>query len=950
MGVNMARLFISYKRAEQDYAFALRQWLMDRQGWASDDIFVDLDHLRAGGDWATKLFTEAESAQAMLFLASDASLHQDSFCYRELRRARGQVLAMTLGEVAVDDERLRRVLPYEALARQIAALDQQPTEGFEFVSPVDGSHGVVGLNRGQVESIGSVLRDLGIAPNSFIWTARDDGPYPGLAPLQEGDEAIFCGRDIEIRDSLRSLEEMRERVSSKVLLIQAPSGAGKSSFLRAGLWARLRNHAAFTPLGIVRASQGILTHPEWGLISQLHEPRSNLLDLARDEIQDRVSDNLPSLLAELADSDKDALGHRRTVLLGIDQAEEIELLVDNERHEFEHLINAILSCEPALDIRLIMTVRDDNLDGMLAHLEHLGLRHDAISTERLHRLSAYRYRDIIRGPAEAAIRADWPLTIESDLELALAEAAGADRSDVGDALPLLAITLQRLVRHRRRGNGDITLTPEQVPAFFEAAIADTVKDALSKVGSGADDNDLAQLIVPRLAIWDPNVGEAGAAKRVVATSETLFAGERARLRPLADALVDQRLLTRTKDLDKPYYEVAHEALLRVPPMGNILYGLREQYILAHILRVEADAWWKNAQQEDHLARAGDRLTAARQLLANDAFGPELKKSDTHIHEYLDACAEKAELDEKHKEKQRQEELILANARAEAAMAQQEASNREAVAAQQVARRTRVALVVTTVLMLTASAFGWLVYQGTIKAEEAADEADRQKVTAQAATEEAKRQEDTAQITESRLLATFAQQAIQKQDFGNAVGLALLGLPQNLDDPESRPLTIEPQQALLDSLHNLKEQKRLGDHEGPVNGALELQDQRLLTWSKDRTARLWQADGTAGPVLRGHESRSMARWSCRTSACSPGVMTAPSGFGRPMARRDRFCAVTRVQSMARWSCRTSACSPGVSDRTARLWQADGTAGPVLRGHEGRQWRAGAAGPAPAHLEC
>ena len=63
------------------------------------------------------------------------------------------------------------------------------------------------------------------------------------------------------------------------------------------------------------------------------------------------------------------------------------------------------------------------------------------------------------------------------------------------------------------------------------------------------------------------------------------------------------------------------------------------------------------------------------------------------------------------------------------------------------------------------------------------------------------------------------------------------------------------------------------------------------------------------------------------------MMAPPGFGRPMARRDRCCAVMRVQSMARWSCRTSACSRGVDDGTARLWQADGTPGPVLRGHEG-----------------
>jgi WD40 repeat protein len=44
------------------------------------------------------------------------------------------------------------------------------------------------------------------------------------------------------------------------------------------------------------------------------------------------------------------------------------------------------------------------------------------------------------------------------------------------------------------------------------------------------------------------------------------------------------------------------------------------------------------------------------------------------------------------------------------------------------------------------------------------------------------------------------------------------------------------------------------HSGPVSGALELADGRLLTWSWDTTARLWAADGAPGPVLQGHTDR------------------------------------------------------------------------------------------------
>jgi WD40 repeat protein len=45
---------------------------------------------------------------------------------------------------------------------------------------------------------------------------------------------------------------------------------------------------------------------------------------------------------------------------------------------------------------------------------------------------------------------------------------------------------------------------------------------------------------------------------------------------------------------------------------------------------------------------------------------------------------------------------------------------------------------------------------------------------------------------------------------------------------------------------------LRGHEGSIEGALELRDGRLLSWSRDWTLRLWAADGTERAVLRGHE--------------------------------------------------------------------------------------------------
>jgi hypothetical protein len=303
----LARLFISYKREEQSYAFAVRQWLIDVQGWRSESIFVDVDQILTGDPWKQKLLKEAKGAEAMLFLASDLSLNVNSFCYEELQHATGQILVATIGGVQPGDDRLQRAIPNHAKSRHIGALDREPTEPFRIVSPRNNINGSAQLNPREVENIGRTLRDLGIAPDSFLWTRTDDGPYPGLRPLNEGDEALFFGRDIEIHDAREALERLRES-DSRGFLIYAPSGAGKSSLLRAGLWRRLRNHKHFTPLGIVRAARGLVHDKEWGLVTALTDPRANKLKLSRDEIETRVRDDLAGLLAAIADEDSGESG------------------------------------------------------------------------------------------------------------------------------------------------------------------------------------------------------------------------------------------------------------------------------------------------------------------------------------------------------------------------------------------------------------------------------------------------------------------------------------------------------------------------------------------------------------------------------------------------------------------------------------------------------------------
>ncbi|XXY52807.1 protein kinase [Sorangium sp. So ce269] len=132
---------------------------------------------------------------------------------------------------------------------------------------------------------------------------------------------------------------------------------------------------------------------------------------------------------------------------------------------------------------------------------------------------------------------------------------------------------------------------------------------------------------------------------------------------------------------------------------------------------------------------------------------------------------------------------------------------------------------------------------------------------------------------------------------------------------------------------------LRGHEGSVTAAAWSPDgRRIVTASSDRTARVWSADGAEElAVLRGHESTvSSAAWS-------------PDGRHIVTASYDRTARVWSADenterlvlrghegevASAAWSPDGRHIVTASYDQTARVWRADGTAQPlVLRGHDG-----------------
>jgi hypothetical protein len=441
-------------------------------------------------------------------------------------------------------------------------------------------------------------------------------PYPGLEALTENDAGVFFGRESRLADALEIIDRLRRHDGSRVLTIIAPSGVGKSSFLRAGLWPRLTRQSGVAPTVILRPGAGILTGREGGLIHSLPGwfqragRRISAGDL-RSRFGDRsTQEGLASVLTEAAQ----AAGEGRALILAIDQAEELFDVSDQTRateaKEFLDALLALLATPPAaVEFLVTLTIRSDSYDPLAAALvrasdaaEKLGAaRRQALreTSLTLLLLAATAYRDVIRRPAQVALKTDREI-----FEPALVDDL-VDTFTGADALPLLAMTVEQLFadygphQHITRANYQALYG---VGAGAEGPVSRPLAEAYRMAGTSGTDGALKRLLIPALVTWDPTVGEAGAARRRIALRAALLADD-PDLTRLVDAMASPqaRLLTRGRAEAGPTLEVAHEALLRVQPVKRWVEEFSLELRLRDEIEREASEW----------QRAETRLVTAR---------------------------------------------------------------------------------------------------------------------------------------------------------------------------------------------------------------------------------------------------------------------------------------------------------------------------------------------------
>ncbi len=214
----------------------MRDWLIGH-GW--DDLFLDLDPdrgLKAGERWQAALKQAAERCELVIFLVSP-EWAASKWCLAEFLLAKN--LNKRIFGVIVEPTPLSD-LPTEMTAEwQLVDLTagNAGSQGHRHAATGDKTETVAFAKDG-LERLRIGLMQAGLDARYFAWPPEHDperAPYRGLEPLEAEDAGIFFGRDGPTIVGLDRLRGLREAAPPRLLVILGASGAGKSSFLRAGL-------------------------------------------------------------------------------------------------------------------------------------------------------------------------------------------------------------------------------------------------------------------------------------------------------------------------------------------------------------------------------------------------------------------------------------------------------------------------------------------------------------------------------------------------------------------------------------------------------------------------------------------------------------------------------------------------------------------------------------------
>lgn len=633
----MSRLFMSHSSKNNAQAIALRQWL-DESGWARDDVFLDIDPTRglvAGERWQARLREASHRCEAVLFVISPAWA-ASRWCGAEF------LLAKTLGKKIFGV--MVEATPFEALPAELTAEYQfvdlsapGVQREIEVSVPPDDARATVSFHAQGLVRLKTGLEKAGLDARSFPFDETRP-VFRGLRALEAKDAAIFFGREGKIVEALDALRSLADKGSSKFFVILGASGAGKSSFLQAGLWPRLRrDDRAFLTLPVVRPERAAITG-ERGLVEALVKAAQALevkCTRAGVEAALKESDGLQGTLRELQEAARARLADDNAkpplVVLPIDQGE--ELFDSDAGPEATELLRHVCSLVKG-PLLVLLCMRSDGFE-RLQHVPALLDNGVEMAVFSLPPLAQGAFKEVIEGPVKRLQGAKGQAAIQLDPRLtdALLQDIGGESAD---ALPLLAFVLERLY-HRY---GALTLDDYRKSNRLAGAITDAIAEALKNPGvepqipqSRADQHALLRkAFIP----WLTRITEArGEARRRVARFSDLPSDTHA----MVERMVQARLLVKHQSGvgsgSAVMIEIAHEALLRNwSELEGWLNEERTALTQLEGLRRAAMDWDQNERRVEWRVHVGRRFAEVSALAERPGFKTALDATTT---DYLTAC-------------------------------------------------------------------------------------------------------------------------------------------------------------------------------------------------------------------------------------------------------------------------------------------------------------------------
>ncbi|MEU2060819.1 helix-turn-helix domain-containing protein [Streptomyces sp. NPDC013455] len=441
-------------------------------------------------------------------------------------------------------------------------------------------------------------------------------PYPGLSAFTTQDADRFFGRE---RATAALVERVFGRIGAGPLLLVAPSGAGKSSLLSAGLVPALRRPGGFPAAGADRWPIVTLTptaRPLDELLERVAKTPGGDLDLT----VARLVEHPEALLAAVRTrTDTTPAGHRpppppRLVLL-VDQFEELFTLCsdETERRRFARVLCALAAPPPASshDAAVVVLGLRADFSGRCLDLPELA----PVFTDGLYVLPPMTTAELsasITRPAELA-----GVTLEPGLVPLLLRDAGLTgepgaQGVPSGALPLVSHALLATWRHREAGT--LTVAGYERTGGIQGAVARTAEDAFARLYP-AEQQTIRRILARLVQVSDG----AGATRRRVGRTELMAQQADAEG---ADTALDVFVRARLVTVDSDGVEITHEALLHSwPRLRAWIDADRAGLLLRQRLAHAAAAWEREGRDPSALYR-GTRLDAVRSWAEEtDGLGP-----------------------------------------------------------------------------------------------------------------------------------------------------------------------------------------------------------------------------------------------------------------------------------------------------------------------------------------